>query len=245
MNRVGLTTFVTSAAHWSPGQALPPPTGIVSGPCRPGARLSETAIAFARSCSSGIETTVAFAGAGRASTETAIAFAGAKWVFLVQFSGAEAMPVSTVPCWGRAVVLLVSMSPRCRALCAKKFALCAHNGSKLACSGVLGEFFAEEPLEGCAGRTFSRTVSRGIPPGEHCRAAALAAGPSTGSVNPSMRSYTHLAEAGHGRPTRPQQPTPQRKALTKGKRLLVKAVTSLDNGRKWRVCAGHTLELLR
>ena len=65
------------------------------------------------------------------------------------------MPVSEVPCWGRAVVLVVSMSPCCRALCAKKFALrglvvgvsakkfalCAHNGSKLAFSGVLGEFF--------------------------------------------------------------------------------------------------------
>ena len=96
-----------------------------------------------------------------------------------------------------------------------------------------------------AGRVFSRTGSRGIPPGEHCRAAALAAGPSTGSVNPSMRSYTHLAEAGHGRPTRPQQPTPQRKALTKGRGSPVKAVTSLDNGRKWRVYAGRTLELLR
>ena len=112
--------------------------------------------------------------------------------------------------------------------------------------GCAGRVFSRKSRwRGCAGRVFSRTGSRGIPPGEHCRAAALAAGPSTGSVNPSMRSYTHLAEAGHGRPTRPQQPTPQRKALTKGKRLLVKAVTSLDNGRKWRVCAGHTLELLR
>ena len=51
--------------------------------------------------------------------------------------------------------MVVSMSPCCRALCAKKFALrglvvgvsakkfalCAHNGSKLAFSGVLGEFF--------------------------------------------------------------------------------------------------------
>ena len=60
------------------------------------------------------ETTIAFAGADRASTETAIAFAcwnlygvetviafaGAKWVFLVQFSGAEAMPVSRLPCRG-------------------------------------------------------------------------------------------------------------------------------------------------
>ena len=31
---------------------------------------------------------------------------------------------------------------------AKKFALRTHNGPKLAFSGVLGEFFAEEPLEG-------------------------------------------------------------------------------------------------
>ena len=46
------------------------------------------------------ETGVAFAGAGRAATETVVAFAGAKWVFLVQFSGAEVMPVSEVPCWG-------------------------------------------------------------------------------------------------------------------------------------------------
>ena len=72
-------------------------------------RLSETAIAFARSCSCGIE--------------TVIAFVGAKWVFLVQFSGAEVMVVSMVAVQGRAVVLLVSTSPRCRASCAKKFAL--------------------------------------------------------------------------------------------------------------------------
>jgi len=48
--------------------------------------LSETAIAFARSCSCGIE--------------TVIAFVGAKWVFLVQFSGAEVMPVSMVAVQG-------------------------------------------------------------------------------------------------------------------------------------------------
>ena len=36
-------------------------------------------------------------------------------MFLVHFPGAEVMPVSTVLCWGRAVVLLVSTSPRCRA----------------------------------------------------------------------------------------------------------------------------------
>ena len=132
MNRVGLTTFVTSAAHWSPGQALPPPTGIVSGPCRPGARLSETAIAFAGAGRALIETVIAFAGAGRALTETAIAFAGAgraltetaiafageKWAFLVRFSVAEVMVVSMVAVQGSAVVLPVSsrhvVAPRAR-----------------------------------------------------------------------------------------------------------------------------------
>ena len=69
------------------------------------------------------ETGIAFAGAGRASIETVIAFAGAKWVFLVRFSGAEVMVVSMVAVQGRAVVLSVSKSPRCRASCAKKFAL--------------------------------------------------------------------------------------------------------------------------
>ena len=96
-----------------------------------------------------------------------------------------------------------------------------------------------------AGRVLSRTGSRGIPRGELCCAAALVVSPSTGSVNPSIRSYTHLVEAGRGRPTRPQQPAPQRKALIKGSGPPVKAVTSLDNGRKWRVYAGRTLELLR
>ena len=64
-------------------------------------------------------------------------------------------------------------------------------------------FSRKSRWRGRAGRVFSRTGSRGIPPGEHCRAAALAVGPSTGSVNPSMRSYTHLAEAGHVRPSDP------------------------------------------
>ena len=90
-------------------------------------RLSETAIAFARSCSCGIE--------------TAVAFAREKWAFLVQFSGAEAMPVSRLPCWGRAVVLLVSTSPRCLASCAKKFAMRAQIGPNSAFLRVLGELF--------------------------------------------------------------------------------------------------------
>ena len=54
--------------------------------------------------------------------ETAIACAGEKWVSLVHFSGAEVIPVSLVPCWGRAVVLLVSTLPCFCVLCAKFFA---------------------------------------------------------------------------------------------------------------------------
>jgi len=112
--------------------------------------------------------------------------------------------------------------------------------------GGVGRVFSRKGRRrGRVGRVLSRTGSRGIPRGELCCAAALVVGPSTGSVNPSIRSYTHLVEAGRGRPTRPQQPTPKRKALIKGSGPPVKAVTSLDNGRKWRVYAGHTLELLR
>ena len=115
----------------------------------------ETAVAFAGAGRASTETVVAFAGAGRVSTETVVAFVDAKWVFLVHFSGAEVMPVSRLPCWGQAVVLVVSPSPPQCVLCAKKFAprglmvgvsakkfaLHAQNTPKLALCGVLGEFF--------------------------------------------------------------------------------------------------------
>ena len=108
------------------------------------------------------ETPVAFAGAGRASTETAIAFAGAKWAFWVRFSVAE--------------VMVVSKSPRCCALCAKKFALrrcvivkarksspcvviMAQNWRFLACWAI---FFAETWLEGlCWAKFFAETRLEG------------------------------------------------------------------------------------
>ena len=185
MNRVGLTTFVTSAAHWSPGQGPPPPTGAVAWPCRPGVRLPETVIAFAGAGRASIETVVAFAGAGRASTETAIAFAEAKWVFLVHFSGAEVMPVSRLPCWGRAVVLSVSKSPRCRASCAKKFALRglmvdvsakkfalhARNTPKSAFLRLLGELFRGNAAGGAVlGELFRGSASGGVVLGEFIRA---------------------------------------------------------------------------
>ena len=147
-------------------------------------RLSETAIAFVGAGRALSETAIAFAGAGRALSETAvtfarsrsrgietvIAFAGEKWAFLVQFSGAEVMPVSRLPCWRRAVVLSVSMSPRCRASRAKKLALrrcvivkarksspcaltMAQNRRFLAC---WESFFAEMQLEGlCWANSFA------------------------------------------------------------------------------------------
>ena len=102
-------------SHRHPWVAPPGPVDQVG-------RLSETVIAFAGAGRASTETVIAFAGAGRASTETAVAFAGAKWVFLVQFSGAEVMPVSMVAVQGCAVVSLVSKSPRCRSSCVKKFA---------------------------------------------------------------------------------------------------------------------------
>ena len=124
-------------------EARPGPVGQV-------VRLSETAIAFARLYQSGIE--------------TAIAFAGEKWVCLVHFSGAEVMPVSRLPCWGRAVVLVVSASLCCRASCAKKFALHAQNTPKSAFLCLLGEFFRGN-------------VAVGAVLGELCRAVGLAAEP--------------------------------------------------------------------
>ena len=74
-------------------------------------------------------------------SETGVAFAGEKWVFLAWFSVALVMLVSR---WSASVVAevsLVSTSSRHSCLCAKKFALRAKNGQKLAVYGVLGELF--------------------------------------------------------------------------------------------------------
>ena len=145
-------------------EARPGPVGQV-------VRLSETAIAFARLYQSGIE--------------TAIAFAGEKWVCLVHFSGAEVMPVSRLPCWGRAVVLSVSKSPRCRASCAKKFALRglmvdvsakkfalhARNTPKSAFLRLLGELFRGNAAGGAVlGEFFRGSASGGAVLGEFFRA---------------------------------------------------------------------------
>ena len=84
---------------WLQGPQAPRP-----GPVGQVDRWCETLVAFACLCLCGFE--------------TAIAFAGEKWAFLVQFSGAKVMAVSAAPCWGRAVVLLVSTSPCFCVLCA-------------------------------------------------------------------------------------------------------------------------------
>ena len=133
-------------------------------------RLSETAIAFAGAGRALSETAVTFARSRSRGIETVIAFAGEKWAFLVQFSGAEVMPVSRLPCWRRAVVLSVSMSPCCCASCAKKFALrglmwvCARNSSPCALKtakirhfcACWESFFAEMQLEGlCWANSFA------------------------------------------------------------------------------------------
>ena len=143
------------------------------------ARLSETGVAFARSCPCEVE--------------TAIAFAGEKWAFLLCFSVAEVLSVSTVAVQGCAVVMGVSCRPasvvavvavvtpsrRHSVQCAKKFALRGlvvgvsakkfsqrtKNAPKSAVCGVLGEFctgLAQEcPVLGefCTGLAFP-----GLPP---------------------------------------------------------------------------------
>ena len=89
-----------------PAAVSSPPTGAAAWPAhgrRVGAagevvRWAETVIAFACLCRCGIETAIAFARLCRCGIETAIAFVGEKWAFLLQFSGAEVLPVSVVPC---------------------------------------------------------------------------------------------------------------------------------------------------
>ena len=78
-------------------------------------------------------------------------------VSMVAIQGrALVMVVAMVAVQGRAVVLSVSKSPSCRVSCAKKFALHAQNTPKSAFLRVLGEFFAEELLEGSCGASFFR-----------------------------------------------------------------------------------------
>ena len=133
--------------------------------------LSETSVAFARSCLWWVE--------------TVIAIADANSVFLVQFSGAEVMVVSMVAVQGRAVVLSVSKSPCCRASCAKKFALRglmvdvsakkfalhARNTPKSAFLRLLGELFRGSASGGAMlGEFFRGNDAEGAVLGEFFRA---------------------------------------------------------------------------
>ena len=152
------------------------PAGTVACPVGQVARLSETPVAFARLCLCGFE--------------TAIAFAGEKWAFLVQFVGAKVMSVSAVPCWGRAVVLLVSTSPCFCVLCAIFFALPglmwvrARKGSprkpkmgKICCfQARWASIFAETPLEGSRRASIFADQQSWDPDGRVCCAVCLTAG---------------------------------------------------------------------
>ena len=136
------------ASSRSPARPRRRPRAPQPGPVGQAAWLSETAVTFA--------------GAGRASAETGVAFAGEQRAFLVRFSVAVVSSVSTVAIQGRAVVMVVSSSPRHSCPCVKKFALLglmlgvsatkfaqrAQNGPNSAFCGVLGEFFAEMLVEG-------------------------------------------------------------------------------------------------
>ena len=168
---------------WLQGPQVPRP-----GPVGQVARWFETLVAFACLCLCGFE--------------TAIAFAGEKWAFLVRFSGAKVMAVSVVPCWGRAVVLLVSTSPCFCVLCAKLVALLslmwvrARKSSPCVLTMAKNwrlmarwaSIFAEMWLERPRWASFFADQQSWDPTGRVCCAVCLAAGPSTGSVNPSMRS---------------------------------------------------------
>ena len=65
-------------------------------------------------------------------------------------------------------------------------------------------FFAETRLEGRAGRVCGPAVVGSRASFDAARSRQL--GPSTGTLNPSMRSYTHIVVAGRGRPTGPSNP---------------------------------------
>ena len=89
------------------------------------------------------------------------------WPLQVAVQGrAVVTVVSRWPASVVAVVLLVSISPRHRVRCAKKFALRAQNVPKLAFYGVLGEF--------CRGLSGGGAV-----PGESCRVCRPATVPGT------------------------------------------------------------------
>ena len=164
-----------------PPAPQPGPVGQADG-------LSETSVAFAHLCLCGVE--------------TAVAFAGEKWAFLVRFLVALVMVVSMVAVQGvrsGAGGFMLACISGCRGvigcnvatggvLCTKKFsllglmvgasatkfALRTKNGPKSVFCGVLGELFAEMPVEGrCWAKFFAPT---GAVPRTCRRCGALQAG---------------------------------------------------------------------
>ena len=120
--------------------------------------------------------------------ETVVAFAGEKWAVLVQFVGAKVMAVSVVPCWGRAVVLLVSMSLCFCVLCAVFVALLGLMWVRARKSSPCVLTMAKSWRLMARWASFFADQQSWDPAGRVCCAVCLAAGPSSGSVNPSMRS---------------------------------------------------------
>ena len=130
-------------------------------------------------------------------------------------SGVVGFNVATLSCLVREKVRPAEL---CHRESVKKFALHAHIGPKWAFSGVLGELFRGNVAEGGALGEFFADRQAWDPTGRVCCNAVPAAGPSTGSVNPSMRSYTRRVEAGRGRPTTPAT-DPATQSVDKGKWL--------------------------
>ena len=87
--------------------------------------------------------------------------------------------------------MLVSMSPRCRVVSAKKVALRTKNGSKSAFSGVQGEFFRGRVAGGAVlGEFFRGRATGGAVLGEFFRANRYCAGLGCSEV------YFRLAAVG-------------------------------------------------
>ena len=157
------------------------------------------------------ETAVTFVARSLCVGETAITFARSKCVSLRHCGRAKVSLVSCVPVnerakavavsFGREIVLpaaLVIAKARNSSPCALTtphiWRLCVRWASvsrKSRWRGCAGRVFSRKShWRGCAGRVFSRSSSRVILLGELCRAVTPVAGPSTGSVNSLMRSYT-------------------------------------------------------
>ena len=123
------------------------------------------------------ETVVDFARCYLCETETAIAFAGEKWVFLVQFSGAEVMRVSMSPCCRASCATFFALLGLMVGVSAKKLAQHTKNGSKWVFDGALGELFRGNAAGGAVRGEFFRGLAaagpRRVPPLVACDGRAV------------------------------------------------------------------------